>query len=333
MKFNSSVNLVPDPLATDIEQKPTRHGFGDGLVVLGKIHENVVAICADLTESTRVDAFRKAFPSRYIEVGITEQHMAAFASGLASIGKIPFIASYAMFSPGRNWEQIRTTICYNDMPVKIVGAHAGVSVGPDGATHQALEDIALMRVLPRMTVIVPCDALEAQRATEALYGIPGPCYLRLTREATPVWTTAETPFQVGKALMLAESDHPDVVIIGCGPILHEALRAAKKLFEQGIHAEVLNMHTVKPIDRDAITRSASRAGAVVSVEEHQINGGLGSAIAEVLGETHPVPLERIGIRDHFGESGTPAELVEEFGLTASAIVNAVQRVIKRKRKT
>ena len=331
MNFSSSAHLVPNPLAKDIELKPTRHGFGDGLVALGKLHEDVVAICADLTESTRVDLFRKMFPSRYIEVGITEQHMAAFASGLAAVGKVPFIASYAMFSPGRNWEQIRTTICYNNVPVKIVGAHAGVSVGPDGATHQALEDIAIMRVLPRMTVIVPCDAREAERATASAYALPGPVYIRLTREPTPLWTTPETPFQIGKAITLVSSDHPDVVIIGCGPILYEAIRAARALFEKGIHAEVINMHTIKPIDRDAITRAASRAGAIVSVEEHQVAGGLGSAIAEVLGESNPVPMERIGIHDHFGESGKPSELVEAFRLTSAAIQEAVMRMIKRKR--
>lgn len=332
MKFSAHAHLLPDPFAIDVESKPTRHGFGDGLVALGREHEDVIAICSDLTESTRVDAFRKQFPARYIEVGIAEQHMAGLASGLAAVGKVPFIASYAMFSPGRNWEQIRTTICYNDMPVKIVGAHAGVSVGPDGATHQALEDIALMRVLPRMTVLVPCDADEAERATRAAYAIPGPVYIRLTREATPVWTTSDTPFQVGRALTLIESDHPDVAIIGCGPILYEALRAAKLLEQKGIHAEVINMHTVKPIDRDAITRAASRAGAMVSAEEHQVAGGLGSAIAEVLGETHPVPLERIGIRDHFGASGKPAELVTAFGLTASDIVHAAERAVRRKKR-
>jgi len=330
MKFSAQAHILPDPFATDVESKPTRHGFGDGLVALGRDHEDVVAICSDLTESTRVDAFRKQFPARYIEVGIAEQHMAGLASGLAAVGKVPFIASYAMFSPGRNWEQIRTTICYNDMPVKIVGAHSGVSVGPDGATHQALEDIALMRVLPRMTVLVPCDANEAERATKAAYAIPGPVYIRLTREATPVWTTSDTPFQVGRALTLIESDHPDVAIIGCGPIVYEALRAARLLEQKGIHAEVINMHTVKPIDRDAITRAASRAGAIVSAEEHQIAGGLGSAIAEVLGDTCPVPLERIGVRDHFGASGKPAELVAAFGLSAADIVHAAERAVKRK---
>lgn len=332
MKFSSHAHLLPDPLSTTIEKRPTRHGFGDGLVALGKLHEDVVAICADLTESTRMDAFRKSYPARFIEVGITEQHMAAFASGLAAVGKVPFMASYAMFSPGRNWEQIRTTICYNNVPVKIIGAHAGVSVGPDGATHQALEDIALMRVLPRMTVIVPSDAEEAKRATEAAYAIPGPVYIRLTREPTPVWSTAETPFVVGRAITLVESDHPDVVIIGCGPILYEALRAARTLFQKGIHAEVINMHTIKPIDRDVITRAASRAGALVSVEEHQVAGGLGSAIAEVLADTHPAILERVGVRDHFGESGKPDELVEAFGLTADAIVMASERALRRKRK-
>jgi len=332
MSINLKLKLVEnifDPKS--IEQKPTRNGYGDGLLELGKKNSNVVVLCADLIESTRSEPFAKAYPERFVEMGVAEQNMASVAAGLAAVGKVPFISSYAMFSPGRNWEQVRTTICYNERHVIVAGAHTGVSVGPDGATHQAIEDIALVRVIPNMTVIVPADALEAKKATIVSADLHGPVYLRFAREKTPVFTTNGTPFEVGKAEIFWQSDKkPDVAIIGCGPLVHNAILAAHELEKEGIKSVVVNNHTIKPIDEKTIVRVAKEAGAIVTVEEHQIQGGMGSAVAEVLAKNHPVPIEFIGVQNRFGESGSPAELVEHFGMGVIHIVQAVKNVVRRK---
>jgi transketolase len=308
---------------------PTRDGYGRGLLVAGERDERIVVLCADLTESTRSHWFAEKFPHRFIQVGVAEQNLAVIGSGLAAAGKIPFIASYATFSPGRNNEQIRTNICLNNRPVKIVGAHAGISVGPDGATHQALEDIALMRVLPRMVVVVPCDAIEAEKATVALAFNDQPSYIRLGREKSPVITSADTPFEIGKAIVMREG--ADVAIIACGIMVSEALKAADLLAGQGIQARVINNHTIKPMDEEVVVRAAQECGAVVTVEEHQVSGGMGSAVAEVLARRHPVPIEFVGIQDRFGESGEPAELMNAFGLTAQGIATAAGRAAARKK--
>ncbi len=327
--INKEAHLVDDILdKTKLEMAPTRQGFGKGLVQAGEKDQRVVVLCADLMESTMTHWFHDKFPDRYIELGVAEQNMATVASGMANYGKIPFIASYAAFSPGRNNEQIRTTISLNNVPVKIGGMHAGISVGPDGATHQQLEDIALMRVQPNMTVIVPCDALEAQKATFAAAFTGKPAYLRFGREKSAVFTTQETPFEIGKAIVLR--DGKDAAIIGCGMLLYNALVAAEELSKEGIECMVINSHTVKPIDEKTIIEAAKKCGAVVSVEEHQINGGLGSAIAEVLSRNYPVPQEYIGVQNRFGESGDPMELIEAFGMGVGAIKEAVRKVIKRK---
>ncbi len=311
-----------------LELVPIRDGYGQGVVEAGQRDERVVVLCADLTESTRSHWFAEKFPHRFFQVGIAEQNLAVIGSGMAAGGKIPFISSYATFSPGRNNEQIRTNICLNNMPVKVVGAHAGISVGPDGATHQALEDIALMRVLPRMVVVVPCDAVEAQKATLAIASNNQPSYLRLGREKTPVITTPETPFEIGQALLVREGT--DVLIVACGVMVYEALRAADALAQLGIHAAVLNNHTIKPLDEKTILQIAKKCGAVVTAEEHQVAGGMGSAVAELLARHTPLPMEFVGVHNRFGESGAPAELMKAFGLDATAITEAAQRVIARK---
>lgn len=315
----------------DLEKTPTRDGFGKGLVEAGKRDERVVVLCADLAESTRVEWFQKEFPDRYIEIGVAEQNLATVASGLANYGKIPFITSYATFSPGRNNEQIRTTISINHVPVKIAGSHSGISVGPDGATHQALEDIGLMRMQPNMQVVVPCDVEEAGKATLAIAGNDkDPAYLRLTRDKTASFTTEETPFEFGRAEVFWNSSEPQVTIIGCGPVLHNALVAAQELEVEGIGTIVVNNHTVKPMDTETILREVKKTGAVVTVEEHQIAGGMGSAVAEVLTENHPVPIEFVGVRDEFGQSGTPDELITHYGMDKDSIKEAVKKVLKRK---
>ena len=326
--INPKLNLSEKLFDQDVSRVPTRKGYGEGLVAAGQKNKDVVVLCADLTESTYSNYFQKEFPKRFVEVGVAEQNMASLAAGMALAGKIPFISSYATFSPGRNNEQIRTTIALNDVNVKIGGAHGGLSVGPDGATHQALEDIALMRVLPNMRVIVPCDALEAKKATMAAAEIVGPVYLRFAREATPLMTTERTPFRFGKAEVFVAGK--DVTIIAAGPVLYEALLAAGSLEKEGISAEVLNCHTIKPLDVEAIIASVAKTGAVVTVEEHQIAGGLGGAVAETLSQMHPAPLECVGVHDRFGESGTPQELREACGLTHAYIAEAVKKVMKRK---
>ncbi|MEX0933270.1 MAG: transketolase C-terminal domain-containing protein [Candidatus Paceibacterota bacterium] len=322
--------LVPNIFEESIHKVPTRNGFGEGLVEVGERDERVVALCADLSESTRVLPFKEKFPERYVEIGVAEQNLAAVASGMASYGKIPFIASYAAFSPGRNNEQIRTTISLNNVPVKIIGAHAGVSVGPDGATHQQLEDIALMRIQPNMTVIVPADEEEARKAVHAAYEVQGPVYIRLTRDKTPVFTTRETPFVFGKANTLFDSDNSEVALLTCGPLTHNALLAANELLHEGIEVTVLNVHTVKPLDEEAIIRVAMRTRAVVTIEEHQVAGGFGSAVAELLAERHPTPQEFIGVHDSFGQSGNPSELIEHYRMGVGAIKEAVHTVLSRK---
>lgn len=318
------------------ESSATRDGFGKGLIEAATADPRVVALCADLTESTRVEEFKKQFPERFIEVGVAEQNLAALGSGFAAAGKVPFITSYAAFNPGRNNEQIRTTISLNRVPVKICGMHAGISVGPDGATHQALEDIALMRVQPHMTVISACDAEEARKATIAAAQWDGHVYLRFGREKTPVMTTTDTPFEIGKAYVVysgqlaVDSKNADAVIFATGPLLHNALLTAKQMGDEGVGVNVVNVATIKPLDRETIVNEARRAGAVVTVEEHQIAGGLGSAIAELLAQEYPVPIEFIGVHDQFGQSGEPKELIEHYGMGVSHIIEAVRKAISRK---
>lgn len=323
----SDLHLID--IANDkIIREPIRKGFGRGLLEAGRQNSQVVAACADLTESTQMSLFKDEFPERFIEIGVAEQNLVTVGSGLAAMGKIPFVSSYAAFSPGRNWEQIRTTICLNDRPVKIVGSHAGVSVGPDGATHQMLEDIALMRVLPNMVVIVPGDSLEAERATLVLAQDLRPAYLRLAREATPIITTAQTPFEIGPAYVYTKGE--DVTIIATGAMTYEALLAAELLFREGIDAEVIHVPTIKPLDENTILTSVKKTKVVVTIEEAQIVGGLGGAVAELLGENFPVPMKRLGMRDRFGESGEPNQLLEHFGLDAKHVRLAVHEVIGRK---
>ncbi len=320
----------------DCEQKPIRMGFGEGLLIAGEQDENVVGLCADLTESTQMHLFKNKFPKRFIEMGIAEQNLASVASGLAAMGKIPFMTSYAMFSPGRNWEQIRTTICYNDVPVKIIGSHAGVSVGPDGGSHQAIEDIALTRVIPRMVVISPCDALEARKATLAASKTKEPTYIRLAREKTPIITTEESPFEIGKAQVFFDSMSRTVLDIGrgvtvvaTGALVHKALVVAEEYRHKGVGVIVVNLSTIKPLDTETILEVVKKTGRVVTVEEHQVVGGMGSAVAEFLAENYPVPIQFVGIRDKFGQSGKSEELIEYYGLGEKDIKKAIEKVLNR----
>jgi transketolase len=328
--LNPEQKLNPKLFKLDIERVPIRKGFGEGLVQAAEADGRVVGLCADLTESTQMHLFKEKFPERFVEMGVAEQNLATVASGMAAMGKIPFITSYAMFSPGRNWEQIRTTICYNNRPVKIVGSHAGVSVGPDGGTHQAIEDIALMRVLPRMTVVVPCDSVEAKKATMAIARTASPTYLRLTREKSAVVTTEESPFELGKANVLRAPERPKAVLLACGQMVYHALEAAQELAKDGVEVAVVNIHTIKPLDTAAIITLARQAGAVITLEEHQRAGGLGSAVAEVLAEHYPVPMELLGINDEFGQSGTAEELLEHYGLGVKAIKQAIYKIILKR---
>lgn len=314
--------LNPKLYNDDVEQEPIRAGFGRGLKAAGEANPNVVALCADLTESTQMHLFRDAFPERFIEVGIAEQNLVTVASGLARAGKIPFTSSYAAFSPGRNWEQIRTTATLNDQPVKIVGSHAGVSVGPDGATHQMLEDIALMRVLPRMVVVAPGDSVEAEKATKAIAENNKPSYIRLAREKTPIFSTADSPFEIGTAYVLREGG--DVTLLGTGTMTYQMLVAAKKLEESGIQAEVVHVPTIKPLDENTILESIKKTGRAVTAEEAQAAAGFGGAVAELLSEKMPAPLKRIGMKDRFGESGAPTELLDHFELTGEKISQNVK---------
>lgn len=306
-------------------KEPIRKGFGKGLLQAGKDNSDVVAACADLTDSTQMNLFRDEFPERFVEIGVAEQNLVTVGAGMAAMGKIPFVSSYAAFSPGRNWEQIRTTICLNDMPVKVVGSHAGVSVGPDGATHQMLEDIALMRVLPNMVVVAPGDSVEAEKATLALAADNRPAYLRLAREATPVITTDKTPFLLGKAYVYTPGG--DLTIISTGTMTAAALDAAHRLYVQGIDVEIIHVPTIKPLDAVTILKSVQKTKKVITIEEAQVNGGLGGAVAELLSEEYPVPIKRIGIKDRFGESGKPDELLKKFGLTAQHIMMAAHQMV------
>lgn len=326
-----SQHLQPKLFEKDIEQVPIRKGFGEGLLTAAKSDQRVVGLCADLTESTQMHLFKNEFPERFIEIGVAEQNLAGVASGMAAMGKIPFITSYAMFSPGRNWEQIRTTICYNNVPVKIAGSHAGISVGPDGGTHQAIEDIAITRVIPRMVVISPCDAIEARKATIAAAKTDQPTYIRLAREKTPLITTDASPFEIGKGQVLFDAPHAKVGIIATGALVHKALKVAAALGEKGIAVRVLNISTIKPLDHHAVWKIAQDTGALVTVEEHQITGGLGSAVAECLAAHYPVPIEFIGVKDEFGQSGKPEELLEHYGMGESHITAAVKKVLLRKK--
>lgn len=339
--INKDLHLVENIFDEEkIEKVKTRDGYGKGLVEAGKKNPNVVVLCADLSESTRSEWFQKEFPDRFIECGVAEQGMATYASGMAAAGKIAFMSSYAVFSPGRNNEQIRTTISYNswesepgrELNVKIAGAHAGISVGADGATHQALEDVALMRIQPGMTVVVPADVHETRKATVAVAERPGPCYIRFGRADYPVFTTEKTPFEIGRAYVIIEGK--DATIAACGPLVYKAIIAAKQLKdEDGIECEVINNHTVKPLDGDTLSKSVKKTGCIITAEEHQIMGGMGSAVAEFLNQNYPVPQEFIGVQDRFGESGEPDELFEVFGMGVGHIKDAVRKAIKRKQKT
>ena len=341
MPINQKMQFVENILdLKSLEQRPTRDGFGLGLLQAADENPNVVGLCADLTESTRMEAFAKKYPERFVEMGVAEQNMASVAAGMSLMGKIPYMTSYAMFSPGRNWEQMRTTICYNEANVKIIGSHSGVSVGPDGATHQAIEDIAITRPIANMMVFAPCDVWEAKKVTYAISKVKGPCYVRYAREKTPVFTTEETPFEIGKAEIFWEVEPPrggstspylDVAIIACGPLLHNAILAAADLEKEGIRVRVINNVSIKPMDEETIIQAAKDAGCVVTVEEHQVAGGMGSAVAEVLAKNHPVPIEFIGVQNRFGESGAPAELIEHFGMGVKHIMAATKKVIERKR--
>lgn len=326
--INTKAKLIKNLFAKDIPQKPTRDGYGLGVIEAAKKNKNVVVMCADLTESTRNMDFKTQFPDRFIQAGVHEQFLAAGAAGLALGGKIPYITSYAMFCPGRAWEQVRTNICLNDVNVKIIGSHAGVSVGPDGATHQAIEDIAIMRPIPNMIIIAPCDMLEAKKATTAIATIHSPCYVRFAREKTPIFTTENTPFTIGKAEVFRNGK--DVAIIACGPLVYNALRAAEELQKQNIDAMVINSHTIKPLDEKTILAAARKCKAVVTVEEHQITGGLGGAVAELLATKFPTVQEFIGVPNVFGESGSPLELIEHFGMGVSHIKKAAKKAINRK---
>lgn len=316
------------------EEKATREGFGEGLVTSGERDDRIVALCADLTESVKMDGFRAKFPKRFFEVGITEQAMSGLASGMAAMGYIPFFSSYAMFSPGRNWEQIRTTIAYNNVPVKVIGAHSGISVGPDGATHQAVEDIALMRMIPNMHVFVPCDAVEARAITEYIATTKEPAYLRLTREKTPVLLPDNYVWNYGKGYVIYMSQHKhggvfahSVGVVACGPIIYEAIKAAIELEKEGIGVTVVNMPQIKPLDVGFLLRLAKDVRAIVTVEEHQIAGGLGSAVTEYLSEHHPIRIGRIGVQDRFGQSGKVNELYEEYGLSAKHVAQKIRETL------
>lgn len=314
-------NLFDEPTL-----EPIRAGFGRGLKLAGEKNEAVVALCADLTESTQMHIFKEAFPKRFIEMGVAEQNLVTVSSGMARAGKIPFASSYAAFSPGRNWEQIRTTIALNNQPVKLVGSHAGVSVGPDGATHQMLEDLALMRVLPNMVVIAPGDSVEAEKATRAMAENGKPSYIRLAREKTPIFSTVDSPFEIGKAYGLWEGH--DVTLLGTGTMTYQLLVAAKLLQKKGIDVDVVHVPTIKPLDDETILASVRKTGRVVTAEEAQIKGGFGGAVAEMLSEKLPTPLLRLGMNDHFGESGKPDELLDHFGLTGQKMAERIEIFIK-----
>jgi transketolase len=328
--LNKDLKLNEKLFDQEVEQKPTRDGFGEALVILGEKNPNVVVLTADLSESTRTDGFQKKFPERFFEVGVAEQNMAAIAAGLGVTGKIPFISSYAAFSPGKNWETIRTTIVYNQSNVKIAGHHSGIMTGPDGATHQATEDIAIVRAWPDITIFVPCDSIEAKKITLESEKIIGPVYLRFTRDKTPIITSEETTFDKNKIQVFWTTEDPKATIFACGYMLYYALLAAKKLEEKGINVLVANVSTIKPLDTKTIIELSKTTGAFVSVEDHQVIGGLGSAIAEVLAKENPTPMEFIGLQDTFAESGNPKDLIKKYKMDEIAIVESVEKVISRK---
>jgi len=331
--ISQNAKLSPELFSSDISLKPTRDGFGTGTIEAGKADSNVLVLCADLAESTRAEWFQKEFPERFIEMGIAEQNMASTAAGFALAGKVPFIASYAAFSPGRNYEQIRTTIALNNVGVKIAGMHAGVSVGPDGATHQMLEDIGLMRMLPNMTVIVPGDALEAHKAVVLAAKTKGPVYIRFGRSGVPTFTTSDTPFEIGKALVVWEAGNdapkPKLTILSTGSMTHMAILSARALISEGISVEVVHVPTVKPLDKETILASVKKTGKVLTIEEHQVAGGFGSAIAEFLCEEYPVRILRMGIQDEFGQSGEPDELLSHYGLSTVHITETAKTFVTR----
>lgn len=318
-------SITPDLLSTEPEMAHTRDGYGQGLVAAAEDDDRVVALCADLTGSTRTHWFAEQFPERFIQVGVAEQNMASVASGMAALGKVPFIASYAMFSPGRSWEQIRTTIGYNEANVKIIGAHAGVSVGPDGATHQAIEDIALMRVLPGMVVLAPADKHEANRMVRFAAQHEGPVYIRIGREKTPVVTTAEASFAYGKACKVFSGEDATTALLSTGTLLYNTLKAAEQLVAQGLAVDVYHFGTVKPLDTEALDTITAQCERIVTVEEHQVAGGFGSAVAEYVAETNPTQVIRVGVHDQYGQSGTPEELITHYGMDIDSIMKAANR--------
>lgn len=322
-------NSIDDPLA--IQKEATRDGFGRALLRIGQQNSDVVVLTADLAESLRVDAFAKAFPDRFIECGVSEQNMLGIAAGLALSGKIPFVCSYAVFSPGRNWDQLRVSVAYSNANVKIVGGHTGLSVGPDGATHQALEDLALTQVLPNMTVLSPADSVQTELAVLAATKLVGPTYLRLAREPTPIVSTPHTPYSLGKIQEVSTGD--DVTLVSTGPLLYETLLACHQLRNQGIHAQVLNVHTLKPFDTQGLVSHVRKTHCVVTIEDHQVIGGLGSTVAQVLAEHFPAPMEFIGVQDQFGQSGTPKQLYEHYGITSRHIALAARKVISKKNRS
>lgn len=328
--LNLDLKLNEKIFDEDVEKDATRSGYGEGLSALGEVNKNVVALSADLTESTKAEKFAKAHPDRFFEVGVAEQNMAAIAAGLGVSGKTVFISSYATFSPGKNWETIRTTIVYNNSDVKVAGHHSGTMTGPDGATHQATEDIASVRAWPNIKVVVPCDSIQGAKATFSAGEDYGPYYLRFSRDKTPILTTNDTPYELGKGQTFWVSENPQAVIFATGYMTYHALLAAKKLEEEGIDVLVTNIHTIKPLDNDLILEQVKKTGAVVTVEDHQIAGGLGGAIAELLASNSPTPMEFVGMRDTFGESGNPEELLKKFEMDTPAIIKAVKKVIERK---
>lgn len=328
--FNKDLKLNPKLFDKDVKMDATRSGYGEGLLILGEQDPNVVVLVADVSESTKSEEFAKKFPERFFEVGVAEQNMAAIAAGLGISGKTAFISSYATFSPGKNWETIRTTIIYNNSDVKIAGHHAGIMTGPDGATHQATEDIASIRAWPNIKIFVPADSIEAKKATIAAGKIKGPVYIRFSRDKSPVMTTLETPFEPGKIQVFWTSNKAKVVIFGMGWLLYQALLAAKELETEGIEVLVANVATIKPLDESTIVELAKKTGAVVTIEDHQITGGLGGAIAEVLARTNPTPMEFVGLQDTFGESGKPQELIKKYKMDKDAVKAAVKKVLLRK---
>lgn len=325
--LNKDLKLNEKLFEESVEQKATRDGFGEALVELGEKDPNVVVLTADLSESTRADAFQKKFPERFFEVGVAEQNMAAIAAGLAISGKTAFISSYATFSPGKNWETIRTTIIYNKANVKIAGHHSGIMTGPDGATHQATEDIAITRSWPGISILAPCDAIEAKKVTLEAAKINGPVYLRFTRDKTPIITTPDTPFDKNKIGIFWISDNPKATIFATGYLLYYALLAAKNLETQGVSVLVANVVGIKPTDENTIVELAQKTGKVVTVEDHQVAGGLGGMIAEVLARKHPTQMEFVGLLDTFAESGTPKDLIKKYKMDEKAIEEAVKKIL------